>query len=80
MHDEDALRGVPDIILLGMNILHVHSSIDEIHCYTQHWHKLPCLCSLPQAKPLSAMCPWEKSCWDIDLYSFNSVVKARLFS
>lgn len=36
MHDKDVLRRVPDIILLGMNILHVHSSIDEIHCYTQH--------------------------------------------
>lgn len=50
MHDKDVVRGVTDIILLGMNILHVHSLIDEIHCHTQHWHKLTCLCSLTQAK------------------------------
>lgn len=60
MHDKDVVRGVPDIILLGMNILHVHSPVDEIHCHTQHWHKLPCLCSLTQAKASLAMCPWEE--------------------
>lgn len=34
MHDKDVVRGVPDIILLGMNILHVHSPIDEILPHT----------------------------------------------